>query len=93
MSPASTLEAWFRLLVDPEPIRSMGNDLMRSVRGPLNQVVLAQREAFLRPDSAAAIVMARHLQPLLIGRALRLLGAFARSRGPRRPMGRAFETG
>jgi len=51
------LESWYRFLVDPEPVASMTNDGTNSVRGPVNQVLLAQRAAFLRPDSALAIVM------------------------------------
>jgi len=51
------LESWYRFLVDPEPVDSMTNDGTVSVRGPVNQVLLAQRAAFLRPDSALAIVM------------------------------------
>jgi hypothetical protein len=53
----SSLEAWYRFLVDPEPISEVTNDGRFSVRGPINSVVLAQRAAFLRPDSLLAIVM------------------------------------
>jgi hypothetical protein len=51
------LESWYRFLVDPEPVGSMSNDQQYSTRGQANQVVLAERAAFLRPDSAVAIVM------------------------------------
>jgi len=52
------LEAWYRFLVDPEPVESMDHDEnAASVRGAVNQTVLAQRAAFLRPDSVVAIVM------------------------------------
>jgi hypothetical protein len=53
----SSLEAWYRFLVDPEPVVEMGNDGTRSVRGTVNATVLAQRAAFLRPDSLLAIIM------------------------------------
>jgi len=51
------LESWYRFLVDPEPVDSMTNDGRVSVRGAVNQTVLAQRAAFLRPDSLLAIIM------------------------------------
>jgi hypothetical protein len=51
------LEAWYRFLVDPEPVATMDNDLAVSVRSGTNQLVLAQRAAFLRRDSLLAIVM------------------------------------
>ncbi len=51
------LESWYRFLIDPEPVETMGNNGQSSVRGPVNQVVLAQRAAFMRPDSLLAIIM------------------------------------
>jgi hypothetical protein len=51
------LESLYRFLVDPEPVQSMSNDGNLSVRGSVNQVVLAQRAAFLRPDSTLVIVL------------------------------------
>jgi hypothetical protein len=51
------LESLYRFLVDPEPVQSMSNDGAVSVRGPVNQVVLAQRAAFLRPDSTLIVVL------------------------------------
>jgi hypothetical protein len=62
------LEAWYRFLVDPQPVASMGNDSAAngssSVRPKdgkgndvVNNVVLQQRAAFLRPDSLLAVVM------------------------------------
>jgi len=51
------LESWYRFLIDPEPVDFMANDGQVSVRGAVNQTVLAQRAAFLRPDSLLAIVM------------------------------------
>ena len=55
----ASLEAWYRFLVDPEPVLSLSHDASTSltVRGPINQVVLAQREQFLRRDSALVILM------------------------------------
>jgi hypothetical protein len=55
----ASLEAWYRFLVDPEPVLSLTHDAATSltVRGPVNQVVLAQRERFLRRDSALVILM------------------------------------
>jgi hypothetical protein len=54
----ASLEAWYRFLVDPEPISEVSSDgIGFTVRGPINSVVLAQRAAFLRPDSLLAIVM------------------------------------
>jgi hypothetical protein len=53
----SSLEAWYRFLIDPEPINQVTNDGYFSVRGPVNQVLLDQRRNFLRPDSLLAIVM------------------------------------
>jgi hypothetical protein len=57
-----SLEAWYRFLIDPEPPASIGvgvNDggFKVSVKGPVNQTLLAQRKAFLRPDSLLAVVM------------------------------------
>jgi hypothetical protein len=62
------LEAWYRFLVDPEPVAKMSNDQaqggVNSVRPKapdgttiVNNVVLAQRKAFLRPDSLLAVLM------------------------------------
>jgi len=53
------LESWYRFLVDPEPVNSIGHspDTAVNVRSAANDVVLKQRAAFLRPDSVLAIVM------------------------------------
>jgi hypothetical protein len=51
------LESWYRFLVDPEPVDYMTNNGQVSVRGPVNQTVLAQRREFLRADSLLAILM------------------------------------
>jgi len=64
-----TLESWYRFLIDPMPpvavdLRIPGetssNTIRSSVADPVNgvdQAILAQRAAFLRPDSLLAIVM------------------------------------
>jgi hypothetical protein len=53
------LEAWYRFLIDPEPVSDVTVDPngQFSLRGPINPVVLQQRAMFLRPDSLLAIVM------------------------------------
>jgi len=55
----ASLEAWYRFLIDPEPVSSLTHDAGASttVRGPINQVVLKQRQSFLRQDSAVVILM------------------------------------
>jgi hypothetical protein len=61
----ASLEAWYRFLVDPSPVSSMSNDGQNSVRPKaadgksdmVNNLVLQQRTAFLRPDSLLAIVV------------------------------------
>lgn len=53
----ASLESWYRFLIDPEPpLKStlMGNT---TVREGLDQVILDQRAAFLRPDSLVAVIM------------------------------------
>ncbi len=54
----AALESWYRFLIDPEP--PLGVSLAtdgRSVASGIDQEVLTQRAAFLRPDSLVAIVM------------------------------------
>jgi hypothetical protein len=54
----ASLESWYRFLIDPEPPSSISVDANdRSIPGLVDQEVLAQRKAFLRPDSLVAIVM------------------------------------
>ncbi len=51
------LESWYRFLVEPQPyleIKQQGNNLVPS---GTDETILAQRKAFLRPDSLLAIVM------------------------------------
>jgi len=54
----ASLESWYRFLIDPEPPLSISVDAdRRSVAGAVDTELLAQRAAFLRPDSLVAIVM------------------------------------
>jgi len=61
----ASLEAWYRFLVDPEPVATMSNDGNSSVRPKtadgkataVNNLVLQQRANFMRPDSLLAVVM------------------------------------
>ncbi|HWP04901.1 MAG TPA: hypothetical protein VNN72_04130 [Polyangiaceae bacterium] len=64
----SSLEAWYRFLIDPEPVSTLthtSDDSAATVRPKdgssppktvINQTVLQQRAAFLRPDSLLAII-------------------------------------
>jgi hypothetical protein len=53
----SSLEAWYRFLIDPEPPLSVVvQNGQSSVQG-VDQALLDQRQAFLRPDSLVTIVM------------------------------------
>jgi hypothetical protein len=56
----SPQEAWYRFLVDPEPpsaiIINQSNET-EAVVNPPDNAVLTQRSAFLRPDSAVAIIL------------------------------------
>lgn len=51
------LEAMYRFLVDPEPPLTIGNDTMVTTVTGIDQSVLDQRAAFLRPDSALVVVL------------------------------------
>lgn len=53
----ATLESWYRFLVDPEPPLQITVQERRSVATGVDNELLAQRRAFLRPDSLVAIVM------------------------------------
>ena len=63
----ATLEAWYRFLIDPTPpaemVRSADGFFAVPATDPatglilVDDVVLAQRQAFLRPDSLVAIIM------------------------------------
>ncbi|MEP7049347.1 MAG: hypothetical protein ABJB12_03300 [Pseudomonadota bacterium] len=51
------LEAMYRFLIDPEPPASVQKQDTQSVATGTNDVLLNERKAFLRPDSAVAIVI------------------------------------
>jgi hypothetical protein len=51
------LEAMYRFLVDPEPPLSIKQVSGQSVPDGINDTLLKQRNGFLRPDSAVAIVI------------------------------------
>jgi hypothetical protein len=51
------LEAWYRFLVDPVPPASVIRDGDLTVREGIDTVLLEQRKAFLRPDSALVIAI------------------------------------
>ncbi len=51
------LEAMYRFLVDPEPPTSVQVVEQTSTPTGINETLLAQRSAFLRPDSSLAIVI------------------------------------
>jgi hypothetical protein len=55
----ASLEAWYRFLIDPEPINTVTVDTATgfSLRGAVNPLVITQRGLFMRPDSLLAIVM------------------------------------
>lgn len=61
----SSLESWYRFLVDPAPPSSWvavpcveGDDKLRCREpGPADTRILEQRKAFLRPDSLLAVIM------------------------------------
>ena len=62
----ASLEAWYRFLADPEPPATVSLIANTTVRGSsavsgscvgCDEVLLAQRRAFLRPDSALVVVM------------------------------------
>jgi hypothetical protein len=54
----ATLESWYRFLIDPEPpeLVTKASD-EKTAAGPPSETLLAQRAAFLRPDSVVAVVM------------------------------------
>jgi len=51
------LEAMYRFLVDPEPPTSIEQQQLVSTPTGINDALLKQRSAFLRPDSSVAIVI------------------------------------
>lgn len=53
-----TLESWYRFLIDPKPPTDVLNvNQAENQRGPIDERILAQRRAFLRPDSLLAVIM------------------------------------
>lgn len=53
----ASLESWYRFLIDPEPPRRLAVQDNATVVQEVDSELLAQRDAFLRPDSLVAIVM------------------------------------
>lgn len=54
----SQLESWYRFLIDPEPYQSIALDAKSNVViTGLDQALLDERAAFLRPDSLVAVLM------------------------------------
>ncbi|MET0791940.1 MAG: hypothetical protein ABW061_10500, partial [Polyangiaceae bacterium] len=53
----ATLESMYRFLVDPKPPASVELVNQKTTQVGLNQALLEQRAAFLRPDSSVAIVI------------------------------------
>src|SRR6188768_815564 len=53
----ASLESWYRFLIDPEPPLEVSQVAGLNVRQGVDTELLAQRKAFLRPDSLLAIVM------------------------------------
>jgi hypothetical protein len=53
----ASLEAWYRFLIDPEPPASVVKSGNTAAVMGVDGTVIAQRAAFLRPDSLVAIVM------------------------------------
>ncbi len=55
----SQLEAWYRFLIDPDPIASVPAVTDATVTRPVypSSAILMQRAAFLRPDSVVAVLM------------------------------------
>jgi hypothetical protein len=53
----SQLESWYRFLVDPEPYETIGIKDGKSFVQGTDKELLAERAAFLRPDSLVAIIL------------------------------------
>lgn len=51
------LESWYRFLIDPKPYGTLERDGDALVPTGVDKTILAQRKAFLRPDSLVAVVM------------------------------------
>lgn len=53
----ASLEAWYRFLIDPEPPLTVTKKDGLTVAEGVDEVLLAQRKEFLRPDSLLLVVM------------------------------------
>lgn len=53
----ATFESWYRFLADPHPVEVIDIDDGQVVLGDVDQVLLAQRAAFTRPDSLLGVLM------------------------------------
>lgn len=53
----ASLEAWYRFLIDPEPPLTVTKKDGVTVAEGVDEVLLAQRKEFLRPDSLLLVVM------------------------------------
>jgi hypothetical protein len=53
----ATLESWYRFLIDPDPPAEVIREGNGSIARGRDEVLLAQRAAFVRPDSLIAIIM------------------------------------
>lgn len=52
------LESWYRFLIDPTPPTDVLNENQTTNRrGNVDEAILAQRKAFLRPDSLVTVIM------------------------------------
>lgn len=51
------LESWYRFLIEPEPMTAVDKDRKPISTALVDQALLEQRHAFLRPDSLVAILM------------------------------------
>lgn len=53
-----SLEAWYRFLIDPKPPQDVTTvNQAANERGPVDNDILLQRQAFLRPDSLVVVLM------------------------------------
>ena len=51
------MESWYRFLIDPQPYEKVVQQGYKLIPSGTDETILAQRKAFLRPDSLVAIVM------------------------------------
>jgi hypothetical protein len=50
-------EAWYRFLVQPDPFQTINKNSNMATLSGVDAVILQQRAAFLRPDSAVAVIV------------------------------------